>query len=34
VKDLTDWAASQGWTVTTDAKGYTRFYDPAGNYIS
>jgi hypothetical protein len=36
-KDLTDivkWAKSQRWRVTTDSKGYSRFYDPEGNYIT
>jgi hypothetical protein len=36
-KDLTDivkWAKSQRWRVTTDSKGYSRFYDPVGNYIT
>lgn len=34
IKDLADWAKSQGWTVKDDTKGYTRFYDPKGNYIA
>lgn len=34
IKDWTAWAESQGWTVRDDAKGYTRFYDPNGNYIA
>lgn len=36
-KDLTDivkWARSQRWTVEPDRKGYMRFYDPEGNYIT
>jgi hypothetical protein len=36
-KDLTDiisWAESQKWEVRTDAKGYSRFYDPDGNYVT
>jgi hypothetical protein len=36
-KDLTDiirWATSQKWEVRTDTKGYSRFYDPKGNYIT
>jgi hypothetical protein len=36
-KDLTalvSWARSQGWQVRHDHKGYTRFYDPEGNYIA
>ena len=27
-------ARGNGWTVVDDAKGYTRFYDPKGNYIT
>jgi primase-polymerase (primpol)-like protein len=34
IKDWADWAESQGWRVEDDAKGYTRFHDPAGNYIA
>lgn len=33
IKDLADWAKSQGWTVNDDQSGYTRFCDPQGNYI-
>lgn len=33
IADLAKWATSQGWTVKDDAKGYTRFYDQAGNYV-
>lgn len=33
IKDLAKWARSQGWNVEDDNKGYTRFYDPNGNYI-
>lgn len=36
-RDLTDivkWARSQRWSVEQDRKGYTRFYDPEGNYIT
>ncbi|QDQ96707.1 hypothetical protein [Tomitella fengzijianii] len=33
IKDIADWAASQGWTVTDDTKGYTRFYSPDGEYV-
>lgn len=36
-KDLTiliDWAISQGWTVEKDSKNYTRFLNPAGDYIA
>src|SRR5918996_6520998 len=34
IKDIADWAQSQGWTVVNDRKGYTRFYDPDGNYVT
>jgi hypothetical protein len=34
IKDLADWATSQGWRVEDDASGYTRFFDPEGNYIT
>ncbi|MCH9732253.1 MAG: hypothetical protein K0U84_21715 [Actinomycetia bacterium] len=30
---IAKWAKSQGWTVEDDSKGYTRFYDPKGNYV-
>ena len=33
IKDLADWAKSQGWTVEDTTKGYTQFFDPNGNYI-
>ncbi|OKH70255.1 hypothetical protein [Mycobacterium sp. SWH-M5] len=34
IRDIADWATSQGWHVEDDANGYTRFYDPRGNYIT
>jgi len=34
IKDLADWAKSQGWTVTDTTKGYTRFFNPDGDYIA
>jgi hypothetical protein len=34
IKDLADWAKSQGWTVKDDQSGYTRFFDPQGNYVT
>ncbi|MGH2750796.1 MAG: hypothetical protein ACRDK3_07995 [Actinomycetota bacterium] len=34
IKDIADWARSQGWTVDDDTKGYSRFYDPDGNYVT
>lgn len=33
IADIAKWAQSQGWTVADDTKGYTRFYDPQGNYV-
>lgn len=33
IKDFASWAISQGWTVEDDASGYTRFFDPKGDYI-
>lgn len=33
IKDWAAWAQSQGWTVEDDANGYTRFYNPEGDYI-
>jgi hypothetical protein len=34
ITDIVKWARSQGWTVETDSKGYTRFYDPRGQYVT
>lgn len=34
IAKLAKWAASQGWDVRDDAKGYTRFYNPEGDYIA
>ena len=34
IADIADWAKSQGWTVKVDSKGYTRFFDPDGDYIT
>jgi len=28
------WARSQQWTVEDDASGYTRFYNPQGEYVT
>ena len=33
LSQIIKWVTSQGWTVTKTADGYTRFYDPKGNYI-
>lgn len=34
IKDWADWAVTQGWTVTDDTKGYTRFHAPNGDYVA
>lgn len=34
IAKIARWAQSQGWTVEDDAKGYTRFSDPGGNYVT
>lgn len=34
INDIATWARSQGWRVEDDNKGYTRFYDPLGNYVA
>jgi hypothetical protein len=34
IRDWATWAESQGWSVRDDKKGYTRFYDPNGRYIT
>jgi len=34
IKGLVKWARSQGWTVSDDTKGYTRFHNPQGDYIA
>lgn len=34
IADIASWATSQGWTVNDDSKGYTRFYDPQGDYVA
>jgi len=33
IRAIARWAGSQGWTITGDTKGYTRFYDPRGRYV-
>lgn len=33
IDELIAWARSQGWTVSTDADGYRRFYTPGGTYV-
>ncbi|RYE39988.1 MAG: hypothetical protein EOP24_42500 [Hyphomicrobiales bacterium] len=33
IKDIADWATSQGWTVTDTANGYTQFYAPTGEWV-
>lgn len=34
IADIVKWARSQRWDVFDDASGYTRFYNPAGVYIT
>ena len=34
IAEIVKWARSQGWDVVDDAKGYTRFYNPQGVYIT
>lgn len=33
IADLAKWAQENGWMVKDDAKGYTRFFDPNGDYV-
>jgi hypothetical protein len=34
IADIVKWARSQGWDVTDDTKGYTRFSNPQGVYVT
>lgn len=34
IRDWAIWAISQGWKVEHDTKGYTRFHDPQGRYVT
>lgn len=34
IADIAKWARSQGWTVVDDSKGYTRFFNPHGEYVT
>lgn len=34
ITDIAKWARSQGWTVVDDSKGYTRFFNPRGEYVT
>ncbi len=34
ITDIAKWARANGWEVHDDASGYTRFYDPGGNYVT
>jgi primase-polymerase (primpol)-like protein len=34
IADIAKWAQSQGWAVEDDSKGYTRFYNPQGEYVT
>jgi hypothetical protein len=33
IAHIARWARRNGYRVEDDASGYTRFYDPTGNYI-
>lgn len=33
IRDIANWARSQGWDINDTADGYTRFLDPEGAYI-
>lgn len=33
IRKIAGWARDQGWTVSEDSKGYTRFYSPNGDYV-
>lgn len=33
IRDIANWARSQGWDINDTADGYTRFFDPEGAYI-
>lgn len=34
IAKIAKWAQSQGWRVSDDTKGYTRFFDPTGAYVA
>jgi hypothetical protein len=34
ISDIVKWARRNGWTAEDDAKGYTRFHNPEGEYIA
>lgn len=34
IRDIVTWAPSQGWRVEDDSKGYTRFFNPDGEYVT
>lgn len=34
IAKIAKWARQNGWTVEDDTKGYTRFYNPAGAYVT
>ncbi|WP_080606315.1 hypothetical protein [Rhodococcus opacus] len=34
IRDLADWATSQGWRVEDTTSGYTQFFDSNGEYIA
>ena len=34
INPVVTWATSQGWRVDEDSKGYARFYNPDGEYVT
>ncbi len=34
IRDIAKWAELNGWDVKDDSKGYSRFYDPEGNFVT
>jgi primase-polymerase (primpol)-like protein len=34
IRNIVKWAVSQGWRVEDDSKGYTRFFNREGEYIT
>lgn len=33
IREIAKWAKANGWTVSDDANGYTRFYTPEGAFV-
>jgi hypothetical protein len=34
IDDITEWLVAQKWPVESDHSGYTRIFDPHGNYVT